>query len=475
MVCISTPGLRKLLSKAHQALHQWTPFLLLLNLVPSAAAAPHEILLDITYQSRGISFSDWVSLFTLCLTPLVVHLLAGIPEVVCLPNTRKLLNWHRRFCQYNPTTIIWRYFAIADRRIRAKDWNAVDMAASNAMFWTARGWDGSEEMIQRTRSHCLKLPKKPRATIFSKSFVKTAVISVQGVQAVIVLLRGFSDPVLVQNIAIDTVFFPLAVLGLLRIFAAPWLTEDYFYAELEDRSPAPDFMRTPSAPDSKATPYVLSETPTASSMGLLDPADYATSVRFHPVNSWRGRLFRVVFLIPVAFLWVITLLFIIPWGSGDGTFYQSPTLLIVNVFYLLFLTVTLVTYIYYFIRGPSASTVIPCMVSTWYQIYNTTLIFMALVMIIVASLETRKTTCGTYTTWPLSITGNDQFMCQGTYLNPNQTGAPFGIATQYESGHNNGTMLPLGEYRIAEWNGLCFGTEGASQYVLATNSSSGTA
>jgi hypothetical protein len=454
-------------------MHNWPRFLLLLGIVPSVTALQSETLLNIGYQSKGIVFSDWVSLFTLCLTPLVVHVLAGTPEVVCLPSTRKLLNWHRRFCQYNPTTIIWRYFAIADRRIRAKDWSAVDMAASNALFWTTRGWDGSEEMIQRTRSHCLKFPDKPRATIFSKSFVKTAVITIQGVQAIIVLLKGFfSNNVFISNIAIDTIFFPLAVLGLLRLFAAPWLTEDYFYAELEDRSTAPALKGTPSSPGPQTIPYLLSETRTTSTMGLLDPADYAPATQFHPVNSWRGRLFRFIFLIPVTFLWVMTLLYIIPTGNGQRVMYLSPTLLLVNIFYLFFLTVTLVTYIYYFIRGPSATTVIPCIVSTWYQIYHASLIFMVLVTIIVASVETRKTTCGTYTTWPLSYTGNDEWMCGGVYANPNVTDAVFGLALRYDF-TTNITMLPQGEYRITEFNGLCLGTAGPSQHVIALNSSSG--
>lgn len=347
------------------------------------------------------------------------------------------------------------------------------MAASNALFWTTRGWDGSEEMIQRTRTHCVKLPDKTRATILSKSFVKTAVITIQGIQAIIVLIKGyFGDNNTLENIAINTIFFPLAMLGLLRLFAAPWLTDDYFYAELEERNPIPMLKRTPSLPKSETTPYLLSETRTTSYMGLLDPADDNTSTRFHPVSSWRGRLFRFIFLIPVAFLWVMTLLFIIPTGDNGGVVYLSPTLLLVNILYLLFLTVTLVTYIYYFVRGPSATTVIPCIVSTWYQIYNAVLIVLILVLVIVSSVETRKTACGTYTTWPLSRTGNDEAMCGGVYLNSSMAEAPFGIATPFRPGLN-GTLLPHGEYTIVDFDGLCLGIEGASQYVFAANSSSG--
>jgi hypothetical protein len=453
--------------KPMQFLNDWPLFLLLLSLVPSTAAAS-ETLLKLSYQSKGITFSEWVSLFTLCLTPLVLHVIAGTPQVFCLFYTRKNLNWHRRFCQYNPTTIIWRYFAIADRRIRAKEWSSADMAASNAAFWTPRGWDGSEEMIQRSRLYCLKFPDNSRATIFSKSFVKTVVITIQGVQAIIFLLEGFTtNSVFVFNVAIDKIFSPLAVLGLFRLFAAPWLTEDYLYAEHEDRS------TTLASKQRTADPQIMPHLPIAqptSSKGLLDPADYTSEIQFHPINSWRGWLFRIIFLILILLLWAMCLIYMI--SAGRSGVYLVPTHLLVQILYLFFLSATFIIYTYYFIWEHSATTIIPCIFSTWYQIYTCILILMMLVLIVVAVVTTRKTMCGTYTTWPAELTGNDAWACGGTYVNSNSTAAvPFGIATRYVATYNT-TLLPQGENRITEWDGLCMGTEGASQYVLPMNSSS---
>jgi hypothetical protein len=436
---------------------------LLLSLVSSATAAPSEILLKLSYQSKGISFSDWVSLFTLCLTPLAVHVIAGTPDVVCLYYARKHLNWHQRFSQYNPTTIVWRYFAIADRRIRAKEWNAADMAASNALFWTPRGWDGSEEMIQRSRPYCLKLPDEPRATLFSKSSVNTAVITIQGVQAMAILIGGFTKGA-TSNFALDTIFSPLAVLGLLRLCAAPWLTDDYSYAEHEDRSTTPALRERTDG--SKTLPYV-SKARAVSSMGLFEPEDDALETRFHPVDSWRGRLFRIFFLIPVLFLWVMCFLFLFYDARGD-----TLTLFLINIFFMLFLSATVTTYAYYFVRGRSATTVIPCIVSTWYQIYTGILMLIALVLIVVAALETRKTKCGSYTTWPVSLTRNDEWICKGRYVSSNSTTGPFGIAMRYVAPRDNISQLPQGEYRIEEWDGLCIGTGGANQYAVAMNNSS---
>jgi hypothetical protein len=342
------------------------------------------------------------------------------------------------------------------------------MAASNAVFWTPRGWDGSEEMIQISRSYCLKFPDNSRATIFSKSFVKTVVITIQGVQAFIFLIGGFTaNSVFVSNIAIDTIFFPLAVLGLFRLCAAPWLTEDYFYAEHEDHSTTLALKQRTA--DSQTMPY-LPVAQTTSSKGLLDPVDYASEIRFHPINSWRGWLFRIIFLIFILLLWVMCLMYMIP--GGEGVQYIVPALLLVQILYMIFLSATFIIYAYYFIWERSATTIIPCIVSTWYQIYTCILILMMLILIVVAAVETRKTMCGTYTTWPAELTGDDAWACGGTYVNSNSTaGVPFGIATRYVAPYNT-TLLPQGEYRITEWDGLCMGTEGASQYVLPMNSSS---
>jgi hypothetical protein len=36
------------------------------------------------YQSSGLTFNDWVSLFTLCFAPVIAHVLAGVPTIVYL-------------------------------------------------------------------------------------------------------------------------------------------------------------------------------------------------------------------------------------------------------------------------------------------------------------------------------------------------------------------------------------------------------
>ncbi|KAF8862231.1 hypothetical protein BDZ45DRAFT_686980 [Acephala macrosclerotiorum] len=485
-------------SNSFQLLYDWFSLLLLLSLVSPSTSVTLDTLgiLPITYQSKGISFTDWVSLLTLCVTPLLAHIIAGIPDIVCLSVPRTHLSWHQRLCQYNPTTIIWRYFAIADRRIRAKHWDANTLAASNALFWTHRGWDGSEAMIQRSRKYCIKPPDSTRIGLLSKSFFKTVIVTIQGVQAAILLVGGFTSATsFTTTLSISSIFFPLAIFGLLRLCAAPWLTDDYIYIEYEQReaastpvaalfaependqngysiTPAPRVTDTEyskgwaevsqSATAIPMTPY-HSKTRTTSYEGLVNISETNIESSFRPANSWRGRIFRVFFLVPILLLWVMCIMYMVPW-SNYGPRVEANitvTLFILNINYLVFLSATLFTYIYYFIRGRSATTVIPCISSTWYQIYTGILLVMMLILVIVAAIETRKTPCGMYTSWPGDV-------CGGIYLNSTDTDEPFGIALRYVAPMNV-TQLPEGEFRIAEWDGWCTGKEGKTQLVKAVN------
>src|ERR1700733_2223050 len=61
-------------------------------------------LFKFSFQSWGISFPEWISLFTLCFAPLVAHIISGAPTPVYLCwNRPGLLD---RICILNPTTIM---------------------------------------------------------------------------------------------------------------------------------------------------------------------------------------------------------------------------------------------------------------------------------------------------------------------------------------------------------------------------------
>ena len=416
-------------------------------------------ILQLSYQSEDIQFADWVSLFTLCLAPLIAHIFAGAPQPVFLSQKRP--SWHERICQFNPTTILWRYFAITDRRVRAKVWNAADMAASNAYFWTVRGWNGSEEMMRRSRAYCTKVPDHSRATLLSGSSVQTLIVTLQGGQALYTLLSGIKGSRYSGTIAINSIFFPLAVFGLLRLFAAPWLTEDYAYTDI--------FQTTAISKSNKPAPAEqtpLAEARTLSTMGLLELSDTSSGEYFHAIDSWRGRLIRTLFVMPMFGLFIISLLYMIP--INNKTQFTATTFLVV-LFYLFFLAASTLIYSFYFIRSPSTTTIIPCIASTWYKVYTYVLLTLMLASIVVAALETRRTPCGRYTTWPSVV---DSQICEGLIpVTADATLGPFAIAIRGGAESDNRTVMRKGEFGVVSFEGWCQGKAGVEMVVAFVNSS----
>ncbi|KAJ1323460.1 hypothetical protein MN608_11615 [Microdochium nivale] len=245
-------------------------------------------------RDQDIPFSEWVTLLTVALAPLVAHIAAGTPypSVLSLRYCQRP-RWHDSICLYNPTSIFWRYAAIADRRIRARDWGVADMAASNALFWTGTptkrrvvtnsddddsftvgriahmandarwqgtttrprrpqnkttvtvgGWDGTEAMIAASAPYCTALPLQAHAELLSWDTVKTLIITLQGVQALYVLagslvggrgnIVGGATNFRPQD-GLDAAFFPLTLIGLFRLAAACWLTStDFGYAARDE-------------------------------------------------------------------------------------------------------------------------------------------------------------------------------------------------------------------------------------------------
>ena len=131
--------------------------------------------------SETPSFDSFISLWTLSLAPLVAHIVSGVPQRVHLAHGKPTLM--ERLVHWNPTSILWRYSVILDRRVRARTWDKATLATSNALFWTESGWEGGEDMLSRATPYLTRTPKKTHLEIFSASFLKTLVVAVQGVQA----------------------------------------------------------------------------------------------------------------------------------------------------------------------------------------------------------------------------------------------------------------------------------------------------
>jgi len=185
---------------------------------------------EIHYNSDTIDFSEWLSLITLSLAPLIAHIWAGVPKAAILsgPDAK----WHDRMTHLNPTSIIWRYYAITLRRLRSQKWDHYLLAANNTAFLVDGKWTGTREMIRKSRRLYLAPPEKAR--VRSESFLKTLIISLQGVQAIWEFTIGVRDErsgAWAVNVSLPTAFEPFAVLGLVRLFAAWWLYDEGAYLD----------------------------------------------------------------------------------------------------------------------------------------------------------------------------------------------------------------------------------------------------
>ena len=284
------------------------------------------------------------------------------------------------------------------------------MAASNAYFWTPQGWDGSLQMMERSRAYSLRLPSHHRVRTFSGSSLTTIIITVQGVMAAKTLVDGItgrgSDYSYTVNIG--SIFFPLAVFGLLRIFAALWLTDDYLYFGDGD-SVRSITSRSSDVNASKEDPSPV-EIRAQTTMGLLDSTESFSAEQFHRLDSWRALIFRIVYLIPICCLLVICLIYIAPTKGSAGVSSLSVTTFLMVLFYATFLVVSAFVFGFYFLSGRSTSSIIPCCSSIWYKIYSAILIALTLVLVIIACLETHKSSCGVYTTYPDNF-ASDATLC----------------------------------------------------------------
>jgi hypothetical protein len=314
-----------------------------------------------------------MSELTLCLTPLVVHIFAGAPEATVFGDSKP--RWHDRILHLNPTAIFWRYYVITIRRFSIKCWEPDYMAATNAVFWTGLKWVGSEEIMILSSRFCTRRPSDTRISWTSGSAMKTLVVTIQGVQAMYGLLRGLKLGGYALKVALPNIFLPLALAGLYRLPASLALTEEYGYKTVDD-----------------------------SDASFL--ADLDTTRPIYSQKNWPVILVKILFLSTLTVLFILSIYYFKP---NPRITSGTASTLSINLFYTIFLFVTLVTTALYTARGRCNTTIIPCISSTWYRVYTYLLFLFALWLLIVSALETRTTPCGE-TTYPVKL-GFDHFLC----------------------------------------------------------------
>ena len=380
--------------------------------VQAKPIVPHIIF---TYQSQGIPLTTWVDLITTCLAPLIAHVAGGVSSVTLFssssssyssndPDTlsSSLPSWTARLPHFNPISIVWRYYAIADRRSRAKDWDSADMAACNAVFWdcaTGR-FDGSEEIMVKSRAWLTKVPESNHVQLLSASSLISVSQTLQAVEAVFLFVAA-----LVPNgqyhvgSGLPYLFLPLSCLGLPRLVAALWLSGDYGYLNVDNL----ELIRESSSRTvEKVGAGHVVKRPVGGERVRERQVEASVSDRLHPRHSKRGIIYRIFWIVSscallgtsaaaTSKLW---------WGYPENMPYCSMSRLTVNVMYFVITSVAIFIYCTYILTGRTHTTIIPCIHSTWYKIFTIILMAIALVALISNFLETRQLRNGIYDTRP---------------------------------------------------------------------------
>lgn len=368
-----------------------------------------------TYQSNDISFSDWISLITLGLAPLIAHVAAGAPQPSYLTR-RRTPQWHDRICHYNPTSILWRYFAITDRRIRARDWDVADIAAANALFWTDAGWDGSEKIAEQSLAFCSRLPAHARTEIVSWEMIQTIAVGLQAAQAFYSIVGSVLGPATsnyIIRIALDNVFLPIGCLGLYRFCAAFWITDNFAFIDFSDpgsiavghRRILPERQNICDRNKISVPGSRIEMSGRLSLDSLLEqPATAEHKVsRFLPASQWSSRVFRICWTLPLLALTTFCIIYAAPWPiwyhGAWANWWMPASALAMVIFYLVVFGCSSSILLYYFIRGVNTTTIIPCASMLWYKIYTILISCMVVLVFVLVALETARTPCGSYTVW----------------------------------------------------------------------------
>jgi hypothetical protein len=323
-----------------------------------------------TPQSSGLTFSEWISLLTLALAPLLAHIFVGGPQIVVL--TPRKPRWLDIACIYNPTTILWRYYSIAVRRATAKNWKPYDAAVANSAFWTGTSWDGSLSVAKIARRSCTRVGTESYIRLLSKSAAQTVIVALQGAQTETSLIISGKHLDSGEEIGLPNIFGFITLIGLFRLLVAPWLVEDFSFVDFDEQN-AVD-VRTKMRDD----------------VGL-ETSEYR-------LNSWRIWAIRIVLFATLAAQVVPAMLLSKPVGERGLVYTATRVALLVFAIYFIF--ATLCVFYWQMARGNDMQ-VVPSAVNTgFYKVYTVSVYAGLLTMFVIACLETRRTFCGVYTTIP---------------------------------------------------------------------------
>jgi hypothetical protein len=260
----------------------------------------------------------------------------------------------------------------------------------------------------RSRRFCTRLPRHTYIDPLSGSAAKTLILTLQGVQALYAVSASARSSNYARDTYLGNVFLPLAIFGLLRLPAALWMSDDAAYAN-EEMMLVCQMQAARSERDSEngttQSQELLDASMFVSTMPLpIEPQDDPPPIRFRPPNGPHGIAVRAFYLLSILPLTGFTAYSAIPPPKRPRPpIILSATLFTQILFFLFFLLATSCIVCFYFLRGNSTLSIIPCLRSNWYRLYTAVLFLGMLLLIVFGAIETRQQWCGQWTTYPNDV------------------------------------------------------------------------
>jgi hypothetical protein len=187
------------------------------------------------------------------------------------------------------------------------------------------------------------------------------------------------------------IFQPLALLGLLRLQSAFWLSNNYGYNRLDEEDKR--HIR-------EDRPLLSSET------SLLE--------RGWGYRWWMFRFWWVVSVLSMMGLGLLISLDGLAFSNGPPSVVQvwPSSMVAVKLMYSLLTGGCLMIHLFYLFKASGMSTIIPCIQALWYKLYTYLLIAASLTCLMLSALETKKSAGGGYSTLPAILCSDQTSDCQ---------------------------------------------------------------
>ncbi|CAN9384492.1 unnamed protein product [Alternaria alternata] len=218
-----------------------------------------------------------------------------------------------------------------------------------------------------------------------------------------------------------TVFLPLALIGLIRLPSALWITDGFAYNHYDinlSNKRASEVTTT-----TKAGYHELITVPSSGDDTPKWPpltSDDTSYAEFRPRISIHGYVARIIFLTPLLGMVGLTVFFTY-WMTKDGG-YITGTGLFSLMFWFTFSLGSAFVFIFNFARAQDRTTVVPGVSTLWYRLYSAILFLLMLALLISASIETKETWCGKFTVlYDFDVCPWRSYLPQDTYMYFNAT------------------------------------------------------